>query len=112
MRWQYGRTGEADRAKQRKALAAMGMSPEQIDAALPAKREEGPQLLPLALPVWLTWLDMDTQWRVSDGVIQGLDVCALDVVHRQRGTPRNEQRDMWPLLKAMEREALKALRDK
>lgn len=112
MRWQYGQTGRADRDKQRQGLAVMGVPQAQIDAILPERSPQRLALLPLALPVWQVWTDMDTQWRVSDGVVQGLDVCALGEVHRQRGTPRPRQRWMWPLLKAMEREALRILRSK
>lgn len=112
MRWQYGQTGKADRDKQRQGLAVLGVPPEQIEAMLPAKPQQGLSLLPLAVPVWQVWQDMDTQWRVCDGVIQGLELTALAVVHRQRATPLREQRAMWPLLRAMEREALACIRKK
>lgn len=112
MRWQYGGSGRADRDAQRQGLAVMGVPPDQIDAMLPARHADSMQLPPLLLPVWQVWLDMDAYWRVSDGVILGLDVCALDVVHRQRGTSRRVQREMWPLIKAMEREALRLIRSK
>lgn len=112
MRWQYGGSGRADRDKQRHGLAVMGVPQEQIDAMLPAAAESSVQLFPQALPVWQVWQEMGPRWRYVDCVPQGLDVVQLESLYRQRGTRRAQQREWWPLLHAMEREALELLRRK
>jgi len=112
VRWQYGGSGRADRDKQRHGLAVMGVPQEQIDAMLPVAAEGGVQLFPLALPVWQVWQEMGPRWRYVESVPQGLDVVQLESLYRQHGTRRAQQREWWPLLHAMEREALDLLRRK
>lgn len=89
----------------------MGVPPDKIDAMLPP-RTSCLELFPLAVPIWTVWQDMGTQWRMCDGVVLGLDLGVLPLVFDQRGVESALQREMWPLLKEMERAALDMLQDK